>query len=93
MVTSMRMWVSLAALAVMVSWGRSANYQMLFYLWACAAAVTVVLASICVNPGFETHSAAGKRLGTVSGRRRRNANGKHDQSRDRSYQGGHAHAG
>jgi membrane protein implicated in regulation of membrane protease activity len=61
MVTSMRMWASVAALAGTVSWSPSASYQMLLYLWVCAATVTVVLASLWVNPGFETHSAKGKR--------------------------------
>ncbi len=61
MVTSMRMWVSLAALAVIVSWSPPGNYQTPLHLWICAAAVMVVLASFSLKPAFETHSAVGNR--------------------------------
>jgi hypothetical protein len=57
MVTSMRMWVSLAALAVMGTWSPSANHQMLPHLWVCAAAAMVALASFSVKSGFETPTA------------------------------------
>lgn len=63
MATRITKWVSLTALVLVVSWGPSANYQILAHFLVCAGAVMAVLVLFLIKPRIETHYTVDNRSG------------------------------
>ena len=63
MVSRITKWVSLTGLFLVVSWGPSANYQILAHFLVCAGAVMAVLVLFFIKPRIETHYAVDNRSG------------------------------